>query len=220
MGIFSKALSEGQLEQRISELKANEKALRKEKRQEQKLHSEALAVGSDTVKTKKRLAEISADLESLPSSILLVQEELRQRRIENKTDILQAYREKTLPAKLKTVESLSEKFVSSIRKMAALNAEIEDAVKDLIDEAHSLGIVDRIRYPEGYSPLYAAVTKIRNAQAYGSPAAAVDSAAAEIAEHIEGYSRNLTRDTELKISGLGSEIKTGSLLPSVDESED
>ena len=220
MGIFSKALSEGQLEQRISELKENEKALRKEKKQVQKLHSEALALGGDTAKTKKRLAEINADLESLPSSILLVQEELRQRRIENETDVLLKYQEKTLPAKLKNVETLSEKFISTIRKMGELNSEIKAAVDDLITEAHGLEIINLISYPTGYSPLYVAASKMRNSGNYGSVSAAVDSAAAEIAEHIEGYSRNLTRDTELKISGLGSEIKTGSLLPSEDESED
>ena len=88
MGLFTKKLTEEELTAKIEDLKAQHENLKAEHTATNRAHAEALATGADLTVTKKRLAELAADLENIPAAITMLEEELDHVRADSKVAVI------------------------------------------------------------------------------------------------------------------------------------
>jgi len=205
MSLFTKKLSEAELEKRIEELELTEQNLKTELQGVQKLHAQNLAVGDSTAATKKRITELTIDLDSLPVSISLVSEELRQIQLENKSAVVKKFLA-SVPKKSASIGSKLDEMADILKRAAVLNSEINAERDNLNNEAVSLEILDRARYREEFNPFIRIAGALKGFANYGGIENTLEHILDEVLSMSNDEGRIVERFANNEIARLEGEI--------------
>jgi len=142
MGIFTKKMSVEALEQRIEDIQAMESSMKKDLGKLRKEHAERTARGENTAETRKRIAEINVDLEGIPSSIIIIEEEIRQLGVESQIKEVKGFA-KTIDESDKILHESLNSIVSAFRKADESWKAYTDAFEKLNSRGKELEIFSR-----------------------------------------------------------------------------